>query len=366
MQVLVTGSRGFIGKNLVLRLEELPGFTVLRFDHETPLAALAALVGQSDAVVHLAGVNRPQDVREFSAVNTTLTTQLCEAIQSTGRHIPLLLASSIQATLDNPYAQSKRLAEEAVAELSARTGNPVMIYRLPNVFGKWCRPNYNSVVATFCHNIAHGLPVTINDPATRLCLVYIDDVVSAFIAALGEPAQGLQKSFVTPEYDITLEQLAGQIGEFKRSRETLLSERVGNGLARALYATYLSYLPTDQFAYALQRHEDQRGVFVEMLKTRDSGQFSYFTAGVGVTRGGHYHHTKSEKFLVLSGSARFSFRQVHTGESFAVDVEGQQSRVVESVPGWAHSITNTGSGDLIVMLWANEIFDPQQPDTIAL
>ena len=366
MRVLVTGSKGFVGKNLVVRLNELQGFEVLSFDHEDAPASLQDKVNAADAVVHLAGINRPKEVAEFTTGNADLTALLCEAINATGRHIPLLLASSIQAELANPYGQSKRSAEQAVEQLSVHTGNPAVIYRLPNVFGKWCKPNYNSAVATFCHNVANDLPIQINDPSTQLRLVYVDDVIEAFLHVLNNAVDGLQWRAVAPVYGIALGELATQIETFKNCRTSLVSERVGTGLVRALYATYVSYLPPAKFTYDLTPHSDKRGVFVEMLKTTDSGQFSFFTAHPGITRGGHYHHTKTEKFLVIKGSARFGFRNVVTNERYEVLTTGDASRVVETVPGWTHDITNVGDDEMVVMLWANEIFDQKKPDTIAM
>jgi len=365
MRVLITGSNGFIGKNLSVRLGELDGYEVIGFDKEDSLTDLSERIGNADAVVHLAGVNRPKDVKEFAKGNADLTALLCEFIAATGRKIPLIVSSSIQADRSNPYGESKRAAEEAAEQLASRTGNPVSIYRLPNVFGKWCHPNYNSVVATFCYNIANDLPIQINDPAAQLSLVYVDDVVAEFIAALERMAPGLQQGLVDPVHSISLGELAAQIESFKNCRDSLVSERVGTGLVRALYATYVSYLPTNKFIYDLPRHGDERGVFVEMLKTKDSGQFSFFTAHPGVTRGGHYHHTKTEKFLVIKGKAHFGFRHVVTGERFELFVSGDKSQVVETVPGWTHDITNVGDDEMIVMLWANEIFDRARPDTIA-
>jgi len=365
MRVLVTGSNGFIGKNLVVRLGELVGFEALCFDRENSLEELAQKVLEADIIIHLAGVNRPKDVGEFAEGNTNLTARLCDAIAATGRRIPLIVSSSIQAGLDNPYGASKFGAERVVMALAETTGNPVAIFRLPNVFGKWCRPNYNSVVATFCHNIANDLPIQINDPAARLSLVYVDDVVDEFIRIIGCMASGLVRPEVEPVYQITLGDLAEQIRAFGNCRASLVSERVGTGLVRALYSTYVSYLPTPKFTYDLPKHGDERGVFVEMLKTQDSGQFSFFTAHPGVTRGGHYHHSKTEKFLVIKGKARFGFRHIVTGECFEIFTEGDASRVVETVPGWTHDITNVGEDEMIVMLWANEIFDRTRPDTIA-
>lgn len=365
MRVLVTGSNGFIGRNLMVYLGENVGYEAIGFDREDSLDDLAERVGRADAVVHLAGINRPKNVEEFAEGNVDLTVRLCGLIAATGRKIPLIISSSIQADLANPYGESKRGAEVAVEALAEETGNPVAIYRLPGVFGKWCRPNYNSVVATFCHNIANDLPIQINDPAAGLKLVYVDDVVAEFIYALGVIPAGLTRSDVNPVYGITLGDLEAQIEAFKNCRESLISERVGSGLVRALYATYVSYLPPAKFAYDLPMYGDERGVFVEMLKTQDSGQFSFFTAHPGIMRGGHYHHTKTEKFLVIKGSARFGFRHVVTNERYEVFTSGEKPQVVETVPGWTHDITNVGEDEIVVMLWANEIFDRERPDTIA-
>ena len=368
-RVLVTGAHGFIGKNLVVRLGELPGVAASTFVRGDSPAALPALVAQADAVVHLAGENRPLDEGAFAAVNTGLTVALCEAIahkvRTSGVRVPLLLASSAQAERDNPYGRSKRAAEQAVAALADATGNPCTVFRLPGVFGKWCRPNYNSVVATFCHNLARGLPIQVNDPSASVRLVYVDDVVAAFMAALEAPAAGLSQGVVQPEYGVTLGDLAAQIRAFNDCRTSLQTERVGTGLVRALYATYVSYLPPEKFAYEVPQHADPRGVFVEVLKTADSGQFSYFTAHPGITRGGHYHHTKTEKFLVIKGEALFKFRHLVTGELVELHTRGDKPQVVDTIPGWAHDITNVGQDEMIVMLWANEKFDRLKPDTVA-
>jgi UDP-2-acetamido-2,6-beta-L-arabino-hexul-4-ose reductase len=239
------------------------------------------------------------------------------------------------------------------------------VFRLLGVFGKWCKPNYNSVVATFCHNIARGLPIQVNDPSATVRLVYVDEVVSAFIAALDSPNAGCARGVVHPEYAVTLGELASQIRAFNNCRTTLETERVGTGLVRALYATYVSYLPNERFAYEVPQHTDPRGVFVEMLKTPDCGQFSYFTAHPGVTRGGHYHHTKTEKFLVIKGEALFRFRHLLTNEIVELHMSGVKPEVVDTIPGWVHDITNVGSGEMVVMLWANENFNRERSDTVA-
>ncbi|OFE11764.1 capsular biosynthesis protein [Pseudohongiella acticola] len=364
MNVLVTGADGFIGKNLCLRLSEEASVSVIPFTRSNTIDDLAGLVADADAVVHLAGENRPQDPAAFEQINVGLTRALCDAISAAGKRIPLILASSAQAELDNPYGKSKLAAEQAVQALAGDGGNPVAVYRLPGVFGKWCKPNYNSVVATFCHNLANDLPIQINDPAHEIKLVYIDDVVNAFIDWLRAPGTGFQSQAVAPVYEVSLGALAEQIKAFGNCRTSLVSERVGTGFVRALYATYVSYLPTDRFVYDLPVHGDERGVFVEMLKTPDAGQFSFFTAHPGITRGGHYHHSKTEKFLVIKGQARFGFRHMHTDETFYLDTDGDKPQIVETVPGWTHDITNIGSTEMIVMLWANEIFDRDRPDTI--
>lgn len=369
LKVLITGANGFIGKNLQVRLSELPGFAVRTFVRGDDVAQLPALVANADAVLHLAGENRPADEAAFAQVNTGLTAALCSAIAqefaSTGRHVPLVLASSTQAERDNAYGRSKLEAEQAVQALAKATGNPCVVFRLPGVFGKWCKPNYNSVVATFCHNLARGLPIQVNDAAVSLRLVYVDDVVSALLAALQAPEPGCVQAAVSPEYTTTLGELAAQIGAFADCRTSLMSERVGTGLVRALYATYVSYLPNERFAYPVPQHADARGVFVEMLKTPDSGQFSYFTAHPGITRGGHYHHTKTEKFLVIKGQALFRFRHLLTDERYELRTSGETPVVVDTIPGWTHDITNVGTEEMVVMLWANENFDRQKPDTVA-
>ena len=368
-RILVTGASGFIGKNLVVRLKELADINVSVFVRGDVTSRLPQLVAQADAVVHLAGENRPAHESAFSQVNVGLTSALCDAIRqesaSTGRHVPLVLASSTQAERDNPYGRSKLAAEQAVHALAQATGNSCVVFRLPGVFGKWCRPNYNSVVATFCHKLARDLPIQINDPDASVKLVHVDDVVNALLNALEAPSPGYTQAAVEPEYTITLGKLAAQIRAFADCRTTLMSERVGAGLVRALYATYVSYLPNEKFSYQVQQHVDPRGVFVEMLKTPDSGQFSYFTAHPGITRGGHYHHTKTEKFLVIKGEALFRFRHLFTDELVELRTSGATPQVVDTIPGWTHDITNVGDDEMVVMLWANEVFDRDRPDTFA-
>ncbi|WP_340121874.1 UDP-2-acetamido-2,6-beta-L-arabino-hexul-4-ose reductase [Methylobacter svalbardensis] len=367
MKILVTGSNGFVAKNLMVRLNELEGFETVTFSRQMPETQLAGLISDIDAVVHLAGVNRPPSPEEFVSGNTGLTQSLCLALLDCGRQVPVIFTSSTQAALNNPYGKSKLDAEQTLRRYAAQTGAPVYIYRLPNVFGKWCKPNYNSAVATFCHNIATGLPIQINDSNAALSLVYVDDVVDEFIRALTNKLHLEATEFcsVPIQYQTTVGELAQQLEAFRDSRTSLISEKVGAGLVRALYSTYMSYLSPEAFAYEVPKFGDPRGVFVEMLKTKDSGQFSFFTAHPGITRGGHYHHSKTEKFLVIKGQARFGFRHILTDETYELVTSGEQPTIVETIPGWSHDITNVGEEEMVVMLWANEIFDRDRPDTIA-
>ena len=365
MKILITGADGFIGRNLRVSLAEHEGFDVLPITRASGDAELAEAVASADAVIHLAGVNRPQDPAEFAAGNADFTARLCDLLAATGRPIPVAFASSIQAERDNPYGASKRAAEDHLRGYADASGAAVGLYRFANVFGKWSRPDYNSAVATFCHNIARGLPIRIDNPSAEVRLVYIDDVVAELLRFLRDPGQGARLLDAAPVHATTVGELARQIEAFKNVRTSLVTERVGTGLVRALYATYVSFLPPQAFSYGVPKYGDARGVFVEMLKTPDCGQFSFFTAHPGITRGGHYHHTKTEKFLVIKGRARYRFRHLLTDEVFEVESHGDEPLVVETIPGWAHDITNIGDDELVVMLWANEIFDRQKPDTVA-
>jgi UDP-2-acetamido-2,6-beta-L-arabino-hexul-4-ose reductase len=362
-RIVVTGADGFVGKNLTLRLTEI-GDKVLPLTRASTSADWHAAIAAADAVVHLAGVNRPTDPAEFERVNAGTAAQLVTALRGAERPIPILYSSSIHAAGDDDYGRSKRAGEDALREHGVYSGNPVHVFRLPNVFGKWARPNYNSAVATFCYNIARDLPITINDRTAALNLVYIDDVVAAFIAALDRrPAADFAE--VAPVYTTTVGEVVDTIRGFRADRADNLIDAVGTGLTRALYATYVAALPLTDFSYEIASHRDPRGAFSEMLKTRTAGQFSYFTALPGVTRGGHYHHTKTEKFLIVHGRARFGFRHMLTGETHEIFTDGDTPTIVETVPGWAHDVTNVSDEVMVSLLWANEIFDRDRPDTIA-
>jgi UDP-2-acetamido-2,6-beta-L-arabino-hexul-4-ose reductase len=364
VHVLVTGSDGFIGKNLIVRLNEI-GVSISHYTRDNDVDELPNLIRKSNFIIHLAGENRPIDEKKFDIVNFGLTEVICEEIRSVGKPIPIIFASSSQIKIDNAYGRSKLKAETSLKNLEIDTGNPVYIYRLPGVFGKFCKPDYNSVVATFCHNISRDLPIVINNPSSTINLVYIDDVVNDFVSMIKHNGNFKKNRSIQPEYEITLDKLANQLQCFWNSRDTLISEKVGDGLIRKLYSTFVSYIPPEKFSYPLSAHSDDRGMFAEMLKTKDSGQFSFFTAKPGVLRGGHYHHTKTEKFLVLIGNAKFQFRNIISNESYEVFISSKELKVVETVPGWAHSITNIGKEEMVVMLWANEIFDSDNPDTFS-
>ncbi len=365
MKVLVTGANGFIGQNLLVRLKE-EAIEYTTFVHLDSFDDLEAKVMSSDFIIHLAGVNRPKNESEFAKGNTDLTLKIVRVLQENELKMPVIYSSSIQAKQDNPYGLSKKNAEEAFEQLSENSGNIIYNYRLPNVFGKWCKPNYNSAVATFCYNTINGLPIKINDPNAMINLIYIDDVINDFISVIKSFESGncIGAAGVNPVYQITVGDLVKQLRLFKESKSSTVIERVGSDLTRALYSTYLSYIKPEEFSYDLKKHEDPRGVFVEMLKTKDSGQFSFFSAHPGVTRGGHYHHSKNEKFLVIKGKAKFGFRHIITEEYFELLTSGDEPKIVVTVPGWSHDITNIGTDEMFVMLWANEIFDQENPDTI--
>lgn len=363
MKILITGSNGFIAKNLIQFLKEQNEIQVLCINRTSSEDELENGVLSADWIVHLAGVNRPQNDAEFMTGNGKFTEKIVNILQKEGKKTPIILSSSIQVEYDNLYGKSKQASEQALLNLKATNGNEIYICRLANVFGKWAKPNYNSAVATFCHNIARDLPIEIHNPEALIRLVYIDDVINTFWEIILGNKEFNEIFYIENEYQITVGNLANILHNFKSQRNTLEVDSVGNGLIRALYSTYLSFFPTQSFDYQLPKYEDQRGSFVEMLKTKDSGQFSYFTAHPGITRGGHYHHTKNEKFLVIKGKALFKFKNIVTNEFYQLEVNGGDARVVETVPGWSHDITNIGNDELIVMLWANEIFDRNKPDT---
>jgi UDP-2-acetamido-2,6-beta-L-arabino-hexul-4-ose reductase len=362
--VAVTGAAGFIGRNLVVRLEEL-GYEVRRITRaSTPQETQAALAA-AEAVFHLAGAVRPPDPMEF--VHTVaFAKDVAAAIARGGRRPLVVYSSSRKAGEDTGFGCAARACEEALLGLGERGEATVAVYRLPNVFGKWTRPNYNSCVATFCHNLARGLPIRIDDPAARLSLLYVDDLIEQWRSLMDQPPEASGYLEAGPVYEPTVGELAATLKAFADGRRNGLIENVGSGLQRALYATFVAALPSEAFSYPLVAHTDQRGRFAEVLKTRDGGQVSVLTVEPGATRGGHYHHSKVEKFVVVHGHARFRFRHILDGETFELMTSAERPTVVETIPGWAHDITNIGNEVMVSLLWASEIFDRSRPDTVLM
>ncbi len=367
MRVLVTGSNGFIGKNLLERLSRIENIIVDTFDKSDAIDTLTSKVAQVDFIFHLAGVNRPENPKEFYEGNSDLTKHLVLAAKKSTKKIPILMSSSTQIEHENDYGKSKREGEIALETYAKENNTVVYIYRLPNVFGKWSRPNYNTVIATWCYNVTRELPIQINDASAELNLVYVDDVVNQFVRHLDENGRnGTVYGEVSPLYVKTLSEIKELLMAFKESRTKLTVPRVGRGFERALYATYLSFLPIDKFSYELQGYEDERGTFYEFVKTLDSGQFSISTTVPGITRGNHYHNTKNEKFLVIKGEASIKHRQIHGDKVIEYKVSDKKMEVVEMIPGYTHDITNIGKSEMVLLLWANEAFDRENPDTYFL
>lgn len=363
--VLITGSEGFVGKNLRVLLQQRTDIRLLSYDIHNSPEDLETLLGQADFVFHLAGVNRSQNPDEFKSGNTDLTEHICNLLAASGRRVPIAITSSIQAAMDNQYGTSKRGAEDAVFSYGQETGTSVYAFRLPNVFGKWCRPNYNSGVATFCNNIAHDLPIQVNDPGVVMNLVYVDDVVSALVALL-EGESVLQDGFcmVQPVYTVKLGAIVDMIRSFRESRDLKSIPDMGDPFAKKLYSTYLSYLPKDRFSYPLKMNVDGRGSFTEFIKTPDRGQVSINISKPGITKGDHWHNTKNEKFLIVSGQGVIRFRKIGSTEIIEYFVSGNKLEVVDIPTGYTHNISNTGTTDLVTVMWCNELYDPEHPDTL--
>ena len=366
--VLVTGANGFIGKNLVVALKRRTDVDIIEYDLDSPAGLLEEGLGKADVIYHLAGVNRPVRIEEFMEGNANLTRKICNTLRRLGRKPVFVLCSSAQASLENPYGLSKQQAEEAVFDFGVETGASVFVFRLDGVFGKWCRPHYNSVVATFCHNIARNLPIAISDPAREIGLVYIDDVIHAFIGVLdGRLAVSDDKyCLLEPTHQITLGALAEIIKSFRDSRVSLALPDISDLFVRALYATYVSYLPTDSFAYPLIKRSDPRGELAELMKSQRIGQLFVSRTRPGFTRGNHYHDTKTEKFVVMEGNAVIRFRHILSEDVMEYKVSGRDFRVVDIPPGYTHSIENIGKDDLIVLFWSDEIFNPNISDAFVM
>lgn len=364
-RIAVTGASGFLGTNLALRLSE-QGFEIRRITRHTDSRVAKAELACADIVFHLAGANRPEDESDFQRSNVDYTGWVAGAVLAGHRKPLIIYSSSAKAVDDTPYGRSKRAAEEVLVDLAERGLATLSLWRLPNVFGKWARPNYNSVIATFCDNAAKALPLKIDDPSARLSLLYVEDLLEDWLSLVDEPPATSGFAEIRNVHQTTVGEVAELIQSFADTRSRGEMIAVGSGLARLLYATFIAALPATQASYPLTSFQDARGTFVEMLKNPAAGQFSYFTAHPGITRGGHYHHSKVEKFLVAHGTGRFRFRHVLSGETFELIGSAGDPTVIETIPGWAHDITNIGDIELIVLCWANEPFDPERPDTYPL
>lgn len=367
VKILVTGANGFVGKNLIAELNNKGYNEIYKFDIDTDKSLLDEYAGNCEFVFHLAGVNRPKDEKEFMAGNFGFTSELLELLKKHNNKAPILITSSIQAERDNPYGNSKRAGEELLFNYSKETGAKVLVYRLANLFGKWSRPNYNTVVATFCHNIARGLDIQINNADAELTLCYIDDVLDEFIRALeGNETKNGKYCCVPVTHQIKLGDLADRIISFKESRKDLSIPNMEDELTKKLYSTYLSFLSEDSFSYDLNMHCDNRGSFTEFIRTPERGQVSVNVAKPGITKGNHWHHTKNEKFLVVSGTGLIRFRKIGSDEIIEYKVSGEKLQVVDIPTGYTHSIVNIGDTDMVTVMWANEAFNSQKPDTYFL
>lgn len=367
MKILVTGSNGFVGKNLVSELQNRNLGTLFLFDQENTLSELEGFCRECDFVFHLAGVNRPDDVAEFMKGNYELTAVLTDYLQKYNNKCPVMMSSSSQAFLDNPYGESKRAGENTLFEHGKINDSKTLIYRFPNIFGKWCRPNYNSAIATFCHNIAHGLDVKVNDPNVELKLVYIDDVVKNLIDALnGTETRNENFCEVDPEFTVRLGDIVEAISSFKNNRNDLQVPNMSNAFIKRLYSTYLSYLPIDAFSYLLKMNSDDRGSFTEFIRTEDRGQVSINISKPGITKGNHWHHTKNEKFLVVCGKGVIRFRKIDSDQIIEYFVDGSKLEAVDIPVGYTHNIENLGDSDMVTVMWVNESFNSERPDTYFL
>ncbi|HHQ4189701.1 TPA: NAD-dependent epimerase/dehydratase family protein [Clostridium perfringens] len=376
MKILVTGAKGFVGRNLVESLKSIRDGKdktkvlvvdeIFEYDSDSKEEELVSYTKDCDIVVHLAGVNRPENPSEFYEGNKGFTETLCNYLKINGNKAPIIVSSSIQVGLDNDYAKSKKQGEDLILDFGVNNGNPVFIYRFANLFGKWCRPNYNSVTATWCYNIAHGLDIHVNDPSVELPLVYIDDVVNELIECMiGNPTYDQLSGFYTvlPIYKVTLEKMKNLLLSFKDSRINLKIPNQKDEFTKKLYATYLSYLPKNEFSYPLKMNIDKRGSFTEFIRTHEYGQVSINISHPGITKGEHWHHTKNEKFLVVSGEGIIQFRDIRNDEIIEYHVSGERLEVIDIPTGYTHNIINVGNTDMVTVIWANEVFNPSLPDT---
>ena len=363
MNIIITGSNGFVGKNLCLFLKDKDDIRVTTITRTDSEEALRAGLRECDLVFHLAGINRPEEDDEFKQGNEVFTKRLCEILHEVGGKSILVFASSIHAKRDNAYGLSKRAAEQVIEKWCTETGGQAVIFRFKNMFGKWCRPNYNSVTATFCHNIAHGLPVEISNKNFELELIYIDEVIESLLSVINHQPEGCEFREGPRSFKITLGDLASRISDYHASRETLQLSDFADDFNRFLYTSYLSYLCGSDLGYSLNKRVDPRGSLAEFVKSESGGQIFVSRTKAGITRGNHFHHTKTEKFLVLEGQAVIRFRRIGEKEVIEHKVDGRDYRVLDIPPGYTHSIENVGQGDMVTLFWASEAFDPERPDT---
>lgn len=362
MKVLVTGAKGFIGKNLISHLNEIKDLEIVSFDKEDNFEKIKNEIDNINFIFHLAGINRPVENKEFYVGNSDLTRQLIDVIK--GRNIPIIMTSSIQATKDNDYGKSKKMAEDVIKE--NLDSNNAYIFRLHNVFGKWCLPNYNSFVATFCNNIARDLDITVNDVFAEIELIYVDDVIKEFISVMNgnrpsEVTDGF--CYIKPKYKKTVGQIADMLYSFKDSMNGITVPSTGDEFTKKLYSTFVSYMPMEMMAVSAVKNTDERGSFTELTRTMSAGQFSISFSKPGVVRGNHYHHTKMERFIVVKGQAKIGFTNIVTGESYEFEVDDSDIKIVTIPVGFTHNIENIGKDEMILAIWCNELFDKENPDT---
>ncbi|EEE40234.1 NAD-dependent epimerase/dehydratase family protein [Prochlorococcus marinus] len=367
--ILITGYEGFIGKNLKIKLKTKNWINLFLFGKNNNLEQLKEYINSIDIIIHLAGENRSDNENDFYLNNTKFTKTLCDFVEEKylkeKKKTTIIYSSSIKVDENSFYGNTKLQCENCLKNLSKKRNIDIFIYRLTNVFGKWSKPNYNSAIATFCHNISRGIEITIDNPENSINLLYIDDLIKSFIKTIKSlnKYKGINYVQVDPVYKVKLKEIVKKIYAFNETREKNYVLNVGKGFDRKLYATYLSFLPQNNFKKEINQHSDSRGTFSELIKTSSSGQFSFFTALPGVTRGSHYHNTKSEKFVVVKGEAEFRLKCLLSGKEYVTNLSEKKLEMIDSIPGWIHEIKNTGASKLIVFVWANEVFDQNQPDT---
>lgn len=367
MKVLITGSNGFVGKNLVSNLSLNKEIEILKYDIDSTTEELDKYTKECDFVFHLAGVNRPVNKEEFMEGNFGFTSVLLKKLKENNNKCPIMISSSIQAELDNDYGKSKKAGEDLIKKYGKENNVKTFIYRFPNLFGKWCRPNYNSVIATWCYNVSHNMEITVNDEGKELTLAYIDDVCNELIKCLDNKETRENDFCVVPiTYTKTLKEISTLIKSFKENSRNIYVPSTGDVFTKKLYATYISYVPLEEMVVDLSEHRDERGVFCELVRTKECGQVSVSTTNPCVVRGGHYHNTKMERFIVIKGRAKIEFEHVIDHSKIEFEVSGDKLQYVTIPVGYQHSINNIGDDELILILWANELFDPNVPDTYVM